>query len=252
MEVSIAFRRSPRSRPSATPSPSNLKSLGVSIAFRRSPRSRRILELGGFVGVVACVSIAFRRSPRSRHGNGKLLEKEEIHVSIAFRRSPRSRPTKFFLSLDAMPFRLHCLSAFTTFATGGWPAEAGECGSRSPLPFGVHHVRDAARWVVAWTISARSPLPFGVHHVRDSQSFGHLWRMRMLSPLPFGVHHVRDRLSRPRTSWPGSVSIAFRRSPRSRLPAHASVPAALLESPLPFGVHHVRDSRASSMSCIAG
>jgi len=114
----------------------------VSIAFRRSPRSRLHSEDLSYEETNPYVSIAFRRSPRSRPRPSKHHPHREqrasplpfgVHrvpggrvipvtqqeagalVSIAFRRSPRSRhSTRQIWKHDHTP-SLHCLSAFTAF-----------------------------------------------------------------------------------------------------------------------------------------
>ncbi len=102
--------------------------------------------------------------------------------------------------------------------------------------------RAGRRW---WRSLAWSPLPFGVHHVRDMQHGMLLTAAQsdprlhclsafttfatppkpararihgLVSPLPFGVHHVRDIALQTQSLYARIVSIAFRRSPRSRRP----------------------------------
>jgi hypothetical protein len=141
VSVSIAFRRSPRSRlagdgltvPNGT---------HVSIAFRRSPRSR--LRNGNAITLTRwcyAVSIAFRRSPRSRLVEACRICREEMRVSIAFRRSPRSR-------LDTV--RPHGVRSekLVSIAFRRSPRsrrrimlQPFQTKTLSPLPFGVRRVR---------------------------------------------------------------------------------------------------------------
>ncbi len=122
--------------------------------------------------------------------------------------------------------RLHCLSAFTTFATD--PTSSGTFGSVtwSPLPFGVHHVRDEACHIQAHTLIK------GLHCLSAFTTFA------------TSRSHVGEG-----QNLMGNVSIAFRRSPRSRQRASLHHPASVVLSPLPFGVHHVRDGVVTPGGC---
>ncbi len=110
---------------------------------------------------------------------------------------------------------LHCLSAFTAFPTL-LIRDGGQFQVGSPLPFGVHRVPDFMLGVIGQTET------YGLHCLSAFTAFPTLW---VSSNWP----------KRPR------VSIAFRRSPRSRRGRGAERPGERLWSPLPFGVHRVPD-----------
>ena len=88
----------------------------VSIAFRRSVRSRRRASRQPRARGNQ-VSIAFRRSVRSRPCLTSTRPPYSQSVSIAFRRSVRSR--LFAVREEALDrlTGLHCLSAFSAFPT---------------------------------------------------------------------------------------------------------------------------------------
>jgi len=88
-------------------------------------------------------------------------------------------------------FGLHCLSAFSAFPTHA-----------------AVHVQFRGR---------ESPLPFGVQCVPDNDQEGREYRDMIKSPLPFGVQCVPDAANPSDARQPRRVSIAFRRSVRSRL-----------------------------------
>src|SRR6266568_5043248 len=112
-EVSVAFRRSPRSPRGGRGGVSDLHGC-VSIAFRRPPRSPLEQRMNGYCVKckgLHCLSAFSAFTTRSR---GSLLQPSH-RVSIGFRRSLRSPRTYLFW---------HKLNKVV----------------ESPLPFGVHRV----------------------------------------------------------------------------------------------------------------
>src|SRR6266567_1233416 len=183
--VSNSIRRSARSPRNRIMNDEYLQH-DVSIAFRRSPRSPHWGELWHYIRtLLSPLPFGVLRVHHLRH-DCETICREAQGVSIAFRRSPRS---PLFVSDDdnsaiyrsplpfgvhrvhhpSQPLRshpdtlsLHCLSAFTTFTY-----TTNTTGIiTSPLPFGVHRVhhdlvkKHAAKVVRAVSIACRrSPHP---------------------------------------------------------------------------------------------
>jgi len=113
---------------------------------------------------------------------------------------------------------LHCLSAFSAFPTRPTRPLSQATRGLSPLPFGVQCVPDWSIYRLGGGGIDWSPLPFGVQCVPDPARPGYrlgqgpgLHCLSAFSAFPTGA-----------TDWPGretrpEVSIAFRRSVRSRL-----------------------------------
>jgi len=137
------------------------------------------------------VSIAFRRSRRSRLLNVSGHIYGGFVVSIAFRRSRRSRR-------DHGVFRLTITL-------------------RSPLPFGVHGGPDSTM-KIGFGAPAQSLHCLSAFTAVPTRISIGLRFARLVSPLPFGVHGGPDkRIEKQRPNEHIKVSIAFRRSRRSRL-----------------------------------
>ena len=174
---------------------------------------------------------------------GKGTPEGEQWVSIAFRRSVRSRPGAQRRRHNTRCGRLHCLSAFSAFPTGGRSCRL------NGLATGLH------------CLSAFSAFPTRQHpHRARSQSTG-LHCLSAFSAFPTALEKIENlkwyksvsiafrRSVRSRLASPGElvrdadgVSIAFRRSVRSRHRSGCHTSCHATESPLPFGVQCVPDS----------
>jgi len=160
--VSIAFRRSVRSRP--------LGEVEFTILNALSPLPFGVQCVPDYMTAYpTCtretgVSIAFRRSVRSRRNRDmeRGVMKLRLHCLSAFSAFPTAHRG---IRVDSPHSRLHCLSAFSAFPT---PRRDGIRLSHileSPLPFGVQCVPDDFR---SWFLRVRQA---GLHCLSAFSAF---------------------------------------------------------------------------------
>jgi len=163
--------------------------IGVSIAFRRSVRSRPpgTWDPATEPACLHCLSAfsAFPTSTRNQVTGTPLC----LHCLSAFSAFPTVwLAWKHFRGVE----RLHCLSAFSAFPTRRPSPDPAILGAGSPLPFGVQCVPDChltpnASWPTRGLhcLSAFSAFP-------TRRPTAVTWRLLQRSPLPFGVQCVPD------------------------------------------------------------
>jgi len=109
-----------------------------------------------------------------------------LSAVTTFLRSESSR------SSDLPRRGLHCLSAVTTFLSEMNIINLTPHKIVSPLPFGSYYVSEVLCDCKGAKVTCWSPLPFGSYYVSEDQLKDALCSASFASPLPFGSYYVSE------------------------------------------------------------